>query len=96
MGDSGKAVDWQKVEEVTLALMHLTSFKEQGVVRSWKGHDWDVLGRLHERGWISNPISKAKSVILSEEGERLSGELFERYFGQPDNNEVQLTKRPRG
>ena len=40
-----------------------------------------VLNRLHERGWISNPVSKAKSVIMTDEGARQSRELFERHFG---------------
>jgi hypothetical protein len=73
-------IDWNKVEEMTLALMHLTTFEEHGAVRSWKGHDWEVLNRLHQRGWISNPVSKAKSVVLTEEGARRSNELFEKHF----------------
>jgi hypothetical protein len=76
-----RGVDWNKVDELTLALLYLTSFQEHGAVRSWKGHDWDVLNRLHERGWISNPVSKAKSVLLTEEGARRSRELFEKHFG---------------
>ena len=72
--------DWDKVDEMTLALIHLTTFKERGVIRSWKGHDWDILSRLHQRGWISDPASKAKSVVLSEEGAKRSGELFEKHF----------------
>ncbi len=75
-----RTIDWNKVEEMTLALMHLTSFEEHGTVRSWKGDDWEVLNRLHERGWISDPVSKAKSVVLTEEGARLSNELFEKHF----------------
>jgi hypothetical protein len=42
-------IDWDKVDEVTLALLNLTSFEEHGIVRSWKGHDWDVMNRLHEQ-----------------------------------------------
>lgn len=37
--------------------------------------------RLHEKGFISDPKSKAKSVVLSEEGERQSRELFTKHFG---------------
>jgi hypothetical protein len=74
-------IDWKKVDEVTLALMHLTTFEDHGGHRSWKGHDWGVLGRLHDAGWISNPAAKAKSVVLSDEGVRRSRELFERFFG---------------
>lgn len=40
------------------------------------------LDRLHARGYISDPKSKAKSVALSEEGERMARELFEHYFGR--------------
>ncbi len=65
---------------MTLALMPLTTFEEHGAARSWKGHDWEVPNRLHEHGWIRNPVSKAKSVGLTEEGARLSNELFEKHF----------------
>jgi Domain of unknown function (DUF6429) len=80
MAEQAAAIDWDKVEEMTLALMHLTAFEEHGVVRTWKGHAWEVLNRLHEHGWISNPVSKAKSVVLSDEGARRSRELFQKHF----------------
>lgn len=79
-------INWGRVEELTLALMHLASFEEGGTVRAWKGHSWDVLDRLHERGLISNPASKAKSVAFTEEGARLSRELFERLCGDGDED----------
>lgn len=65
---------------MTLALMHLTSFGDNGLTRSWKGYDWDVLGRLHEAGYILDPVGKAKSVVLTEKGKQLSGELFQKHF----------------
>ena len=74
--------DEGKVDEVVLALLHLTSFSEQGFVRAWKGHDWDALNRLHESGLISDPKNKNKSVGLSKEGARLSEELFWKFFGK--------------
>ncbi|MBA7706432.1 hypothetical protein ES703_115286 [subsurface metagenome] len=43
--------------------------------------DWDVMNRLHDKGYIGNPKSKAKSVALSDEGATLSEELFEKHFG---------------
>jgi hypothetical protein len=73
-------IDWKKVDDVTLALMHLTTFDDHGAHRSWKGYDWDVLGRLHDAGFIANPVSKAKSVVLTDEGVQRSRELFERLF----------------
>jgi hypothetical protein len=74
--------DKNKVDEVTLALLFLTSFRQDKrfAMQAWKGHDWDTMNRLHEKGYISNPKSKAKSVVLTEEGEKLSEELFEKYF----------------
>jgi uncharacterized protein DUF6429 len=72
--------DLEKVDEMTLALLWLTSFKEHGGRRAWKGHDWDTMDRLYSKGYISDPKSKAKSVMTSEDGERLSKELFTKYF----------------
>ncbi len=74
--------DEDKVDEAVLALLYLTSSEVNGVVRAWKGHDWEALNRLYERGLISNPRSKAKSVVLSDEGARRSKELFEKMFGK--------------
>ena len=45
------------------------------------GQEWDVLDGLFRRGWIRDPKSKAKSVILTEDGERAAAELFEKFFG---------------
>ena len=73
-------IDWDKVDEAVLALLHLTTFEERGELRAWKGYDWEVLNRLHQRGWIGNPVSKAKSVTLTAEGHRLSQESFEKHF----------------
>jgi hypothetical protein len=35
---------------------------------------------LHEKDYISNPATKAKSVAFTEEGARKSRELFENIF----------------
>jgi hypothetical protein len=72
--------DKDKVDEVTLALLWLTSFKDPVGVRAWKGQDWETMERLHAKGFISDPKNKAKSVVLSEEGEKRSTELFKKYF----------------
>ena len=70
--------DENKIEEVVLALMHLTLHDE---VRAWKGFDFRVLDRLHEKGFIRDPKSKARSVVLTEEGLAKSEILFEKHFG---------------
>jgi len=77
--------DEQKVDDTVLALLHLTSFSEGGVTRSWKAHDWEVMNRLHARGLISDPRTKYKSVVLTDEGARRSKELFKELFEKPHN-----------
>ena len=73
-----------KIDDAVLALLHLTSFREGNrqfhYWRAWKGHDWTALNRLHEKGLISDPKKKAKSVILTDEGRRLAEEMFGRLF----------------
>jgi predicted transcriptional regulator len=73
--------DKDKVDEMVLALLSLTSFSDQYGTRAWKGMDWDAMDRLYEKGFISNPKGKAKSVVLTEEGKKLSEELFVKHFG---------------
>ena len=68
-----------KIDEMVLALLYLTLHDGN---RAWKGHDWDAMDRLHAKGYISNPASKAKSVVMTEEGLARSRELFEKHFGR--------------
>jgi hypothetical protein len=73
--------DRDKVDETVLALLWLTAFDaDEFGARAWKSHDWGALDRLHEKGYISDPKSEAKSVMLSVEGLERSRELFERHF----------------
>ena len=69
-----------KVDDMILALLHLTSFRDHESVRAWKSHDWNALDRLCEKGLISDPKSKSKSVVLSEEGARRAEDLFRQFF----------------
>jgi hypothetical protein len=72
--------DKDKVDEMVLALLYLTRFQEKYATRAWKSMDWDAMDRLYEKGYISNPRSKAKSVVLTPEGEKRSVELFVKHF----------------
>ena len=74
------AYNKDKVDEMTLALLYLVMEKSKESTRAWKGFDWDTMNRLHEKGYIGDPKSKAKSVALSEEGARLAEELFKMNF----------------
>jgi hypothetical protein len=75
--------DQDKVDEVVLALLCLTLHDEHGgSARAWKEHDWNVLDRLHEKGWIDDPKNKAKSVLFTPEGLARAREMFEQHFGK--------------
>jgi hypothetical protein len=67
----------EEIDKMVLALLYLGLHDEN---RVWKTFDWDSLNRLFEKGLISNPISKAKSVVLTVEGKKKSEELFKKYF----------------
>ena len=72
-------IDTGKIDEMVLALLWLTLHEGD---RAWKGHDWDAMERLYEKGYIHDPKNKAKSVALTEEGIKRSEELFRRYFSR--------------
>jgi hypothetical protein len=73
--------DKDKVDEMVLALLHLTMFEEdQHGARAWKSHDWEAMDRLHAKGYISDPKSKAKSVVMTGEGAQRARKLFEKHF----------------
>ena len=73
-----KDLDKDRLAEGALAILSLT-LHEDG--RVWKGIDWDVLDLLHEKGWIVDSHTKAKSVVLTGDGERLAAEFLRKYFG---------------
>lgn len=72
-------VDEDRIDEAVLALLWLTLHDG---ARAWKGHDWDALDRLHRKGLILDPVSKAKSVVLTEAGLREAGWLFKALFAR--------------
>ena len=71
--------DTDKIDNAVLALLLLGRHENY---RVWKGHDWDALDRLHEKGYISDPASRAKSVVLTEEGLREAERLFKELFSR--------------
>jgi hypothetical protein len=73
-------IDVDKLQQTVLALLYLNSFQEGTGRRAWKGFPWTVMDALYEKGYISNPATKNKSVWLSEEGAKLSEKLFEKLF----------------
>jgi hypothetical protein len=73
--------DKDKVDEMVLALLYLTSSHDQFGTRAWKGIDLSVLDRLHAKGYISDPKGKGPTMDLTEAGAALSKELFFSHFG---------------
>ena len=73
------ALDEEKIDQAMLALLLLGRHQDD---RVWKSFDWDVMARLHAKGYISDPVGKAKSVWLTDAGkieaERLLAVLFGR------------------
>lgn len=75
-------IDEDKVDDAVLALLRLTLHDGQ---RAWKGFDWEALGRLHRKGMILDPVGRAKSVVLTDEGLRRAEELLAALFAKtPD------------
>jgi hypothetical protein len=72
--------DEDKVDEMVLALLFLTLHDGR---RAWKGHDWEAMDRLHKKGMVENPVGKAKSVVLTENGLQRCQELFIKHFAKP-------------
>jgi Domain of unknown function (DUF6429) len=71
------ALNTDKIDDAALALLYLTLHDGD---RAWKGFDWGVLGRLHDKGMIDNPVGKVKSVVVTEEGLERAKALFEEMF----------------
>ena len=72
-------IDTDRIDEAVLALLWL-GLHDEG--RVWKSFDWEAMNCLHEKGLISDPVGKAKSVVLSEEGEQQSERLFKQMFAR--------------
>lgn len=72
-------LDTDKIDEAVLALLYLGLHDG---ARVWKGFDWKAMDRLHEKGFISDPHGRAKSVVFTPEGFARSEELLEELFGK--------------
>ena len=74
-----RAINTDRIDDCVLALLLLGRHDGQ---RVWKSFDWATIDRLHEKGLISDPVGRAKSVVITDEGlekaEQLFRELFER------------------
>jgi len=75
-----------KIDETVLALLYLGRHQANKIdgVRAWKSFDWDTLDRLYSKGFISNPVGKAKSVVFTQDGLLQAEKLFHEFFVTDD------------
>jgi Domain of unknown function (DUF6429) len=71
-------IDTEKIDQAVLALLLLG--RHDGY-RTWKSFDWEAMGRLHQKGYITDPVGPAKSVLFTEEGLRESERACQELFG---------------
>ena len=71
--------DDNRIDEAVLALL-ATYCYDNGQV--WKGFDFDVMDRLYQRGLISQPHNKNKSVWMTPEGRELGQQIAARLFAE--------------
>jgi hypothetical protein len=72
-------IDTERIDEAVLALLYLGLHDGQ---RVWKSFDWDAMDRLHAKGLISDPVGRAKSVLLTDEGLEEAKQRFETLFAK--------------
>lgn len=76
-------IDEDRIDQAVLALLYLNRHGDRrSGPRAWKGFDWAAMSRLHERGFISDPVGTAKSVGFTDEGLRESERLFRQLFAR--------------
>ena len=72
-------LDTDKIDDAVLALLSLGLHDG---ARAWKGFDWEAMNRLHQKGYITEPRGKAKSVVFTEEGLERATRLLQELFGK--------------
>ncbi|MDA3889559.1 MAG: DUF6429 family protein [Allgaiera sp.] len=72
-------LDRDKIDRAALAILSLTLHDG---CRVWKGIDWEITERLFEKGLIHDPIGKAKSLVLTDEGLTAAEAALENLFSK--------------
>ena len=62
-------LDTDKIDQAALALLALG--RHEGY-RAWKAFDWEVMGRLHVKGYITDPVEAVEPAATSKVG-KLTG-----------------------
>ena len=80
-------MDRDRIDQAVLALLYVgihERHKTIGGARAWKSLDWDAMERLYQKGLISDPATKAKSVLLTDAGLREAEAAFRQLFATED------------
>jgi hypothetical protein len=96
--DAKPRVDTDRIDDAVLALLLLGICgrdRFSGAARAWKSFDWDAMDRLHEKSLIADPVSKAKSVWITEEGMQRAEALFQELFTRPATTPAVRARWPR-
>lgn len=72
-------IDTDRIDDAVLAVLYLGLHDAD---RAWKSFDWDAMDRLHQKGMISKPTGKAKSVVFTDDGLWRSEQLFNHLFAR--------------
>jgi hypothetical protein len=76
------------MQELALLLIYLSAWEEKTITgeivhRAWKGYDFTILDQLKENGLIDFSF-RAKSLSISEEGNKKAEILLARFGDQPE------------
>jgi hypothetical protein len=85
--DPKPPIDTDRIDDAVLALLFLgvcETDRQTGLARAWKSFDWEAMGRLYQKGLIHDPVGKAKSVWLTQEGFSRAEALFYTLFARAD------------
>ena len=73
-------LDTEKLDNAALAILSLTLHDGNSV---WRGLDWAITDRLHAEGLIADPVGKAKSLVLTDDGLARAQTVLAAMFAKP-------------
>lgn len=85
--DPKPPIDTDRIDDAVLALLFLGLCERDrisGLARAWKSFDWAAMERLHQKGLIQDPVSRAKSVWFTAEGLQRAEALYYALFARPE------------
>jgi hypothetical protein len=78
----------EKIKELSLLLLYLTSWKENDLPgelrRSWKGYPFDTLNELTDEDLLRGSV-RSKSVYITKAGIKKAEELMKKYLRDTEN-----------